>query len=417
MSHCRAVAAEAPVSWPGDERSNAALVLEAVRSRPRIARVEVSRRTGLSPPTVTSVTADLIAAGLLAEMPLAEPEAGRRGRPRVGLRVRGEAHCVVGGKLADRALTLALLDFSGVTLAEQEMPMAPGPAPPERVADAIAAGVARIAAEGGLATDDISAIGIGVPGFVDGERGRVHWSRSFDRRDVDLAGLLEGRFACPVFTDNDANLVAMAELRFGLGRDVKNFVAVTLESGLGMGIVIDGRVYRGARHKAAELGHTKVALDGALCTCGQRGCLEAYVAEYALLREADVIVGPARGGDAEAGMTALYAAAEAGHPRAVEIFRRAGRMFGLGLANVVNIFDPSLIVLSGGSMRYRYLHDETVLAEMRANIIMAGDPPPRVEVHEWGDLLWAKGAAALALDGITELALARLSRSQRSSAS
>ncbi|MEO0914353.1 MAG: ROK family protein [Pseudomonadota bacterium] len=269
--------------------------------------------------------------------------------------------------------------------------------------------VREICGDHGCGLEDISAVGLGVPGFVDGPRGLVHWSRAFDRRDVGLGDLLAERFARPVFVENDANLIAMAELWFGMGREVRDFVAVTLENGLGMGIVIDGKLYRGSRRRGAELGHTKVALDGALCSCGQRGCLEAYVAEYALLREANLVLEPDQlTGDAEARMEALYAAAKGGNARALEIFRRAGRMFGLGLANVVNIFDPSMIVLSGTSMRYEYLYDDAVLDEMRANIIKVDDDPPAVRVHEWGDVLWAKGAAAMALEGITELALGSL---------
>ena len=399
-------------------RSNAVLVLETMRATPEIARIDISRETGLSPATVTSVTSELMSAGLIEEVPLGpSTEQGRRGRPRVKLRIRGDAHRVVGTKLADRSITTAVLDFAGETLAEREHPLEGGITDPEQVGAAVGAAVRELCAANDLQLSEISAVGLGVPGFVDGPKGVVHWSRAFDRRDVNLRTLLAAHFDCPVFVDNDANLVAMAELWFGLGREVRDFIALTLENGLGMGIVIDRKLYRGSRRRGAELAHTKVALDGALCSCGQRGCLEAYVAEYALLREADLILDPSiADADPDIRMAALYQAAEEGNPRALEIFRRAGRMLGLGLANVVNIFDPTLIVMSGKSMRYRFLYDETVLAEMRANIIKVDDDPPEVHVHEWGDLLWAKGAAALALDGITDLALAALGREPRSAA-
>lgn len=398
--------------------SNAARVMSLVRSESEIARVEISRRTGLSPATVTALTSDLMSAGMIEGMPVEETGAegghARRGRPRVNLRVRGSAHRVIGAKLADTHITVALLDFAGQTLAEGEYPLPPGSKEAETVGQNIADALRRICEENGLGLDEISGLCIGIPGFVDGPRGMVHWSRSFDRRNVPLTEILARHFACPIFVENDANLIAMGELWFGHGRKVKDFVAVTLENGLGMGIVIDGKLYRGSRRRGAELGHTKVALDGALCSCGQRGCLEAYVAEYALLREANLVIGPKNTlGSAEEQLDALYAKAQAGEPRALEIFRRAGRMFGLGLANVVNIFDPSMIVLSGASMRYTYLHDEDVLNEMRANIIKVDGTPPEVRVHEWGDVLWAKGAGAMALEGITDIALRKL-EAQRS---
>ncbi|QHQ37379.1 ROK family protein [Algicella marina] len=382
--------------------------MAAMRSAPEIARVDISRQTGLSPATVTAVTSELILAGLIEDAPgVTGPT--RRGRPRVNLRIRGCAHRVIGAKLADRTITTAVLDFAGKTLAEAEYPIPGGGMSPDRVATYVAKAVQDACGKAEMRLEEISGICLGVAGFVDGPRGLVHWSRAFDRRDVRLTELLSRHFACPVFVENDANLIAMAELWFGMGREKRDFVTVTLENGLGMGIVIDRKLYRGSRRRGAELGHTKVALDGALCSCGQRGCLEAYVAEYALLREANLVLDAGqRLGDAGARMDALYAEARGGNARALEIFRRAGRMFGLGLANVVNIFDPSLIVLSGTAMRYEYLYDEAVMAEMRANIIKVDDAPPDVRVHEWGDVLWAKGAAALALEGITELALASL---------
>lgn len=393
---------------PDAGASNAALVMAAMRSAPEIARVDISRETGLSPATVTSLTSDLITAGLIEDAP-GQAEPARRGRPRVNLRVRGDAHKVIGAKLSDRHITTAILDFAGNTLAEAEFPIPAGANSPHEVADLLEGAVQDVCQKHGCAPGDISAIGLGVPGFVDGPQGLVHWSRAFDRRDVRFGDVLAAQFGCPVFVENDANLIAMAELWFGMGREVRDFVTVTLENGLGMGIVIDRKLYRGSRRRGAELGHTKVALDGALCSCGQRGCLEAYVAEYALLREANLVLGDEPGlGDAKARMDALYAAAKGGNARALEIFRRAGRMFGLGLANVINIFDPSMIVLSGTAMRYEYLYDDAVLDEMRANIIKVDDDPPDVRVHEWGDVVWAKGAAALALEGITELALGSL---------
>lgn len=410
------------IDWPGDESlnvksdiarqhtqdatSNVERVLGAIRAEGTAARIDLARLTGISPATVTSVTAELMQAGLIEEVPVGLPTETRRGRPRVLLRIRGAAHRVIGAKLSDRKLTATILNFAGDKLAEGEYPMPTWPNQPQSVVEHLVRAFDDLCERFGIPMAEISGIGLGIPGFVDGPAGRVLWSRAFDQENVDLGRLLKARFSCPVFLDNDANLVAMAELWFGLGRKVRDFIAVTLESGLGMGIVIDGALYRGSRRRGAEFGHTKVALDGALCSCGQRGCLEAYVAEYALVREADLVLGDpvAR----EQSLDELYIAAKQGNARALEIFSRAGRMFGLGLANVVNIFDPSLIVLSGTSMRFDYLYDENVLASMRENMIKVTGDTPEVQIHKSGDLLWAQGAAALALDGLTEPSLAGL---------
>jgi predicted NBD/HSP70 family sugar kinase len=202
-------------------------------------------------------------------------------------------------------------------------------------------------------------------------------------------------------------MVTLAELWFGAGRALADFAVVTIEHGVGMGLVLNHRLYRGAMGQGMEFGHTKVQLDGALCRCGQRGCLEAYVADYALGREASTALNWGnRAGSPHVLLESLYEQAKAGNAAARAIFDRAGRYLAVGLANIVNLFDPRLIVLSGERMRYDYLYAEEVLTEMVALTLNTGRKPPRVEINAWGDLVWAQGAAALALDAATARALA-----------
>jgi predicted NBD/HSP70 family sugar kinase len=171
--------------------------------------------------------------------------------------------------------------------------------------------------------------------------------------------------------------------------------------------VLNHRLYRGAQGLGMELGHTKVQLDGALCRCGQRGCLEAYVADYALVREATTALNWTHRESQPVGvlLESLYDHAKAGNAAARSIFRRAGRYLAVGLANVVNLFDPELIILSGERMRYDYLYAADTLAEMEALMLNTGRPAPKIEIHAWGDMLWAHGAAALALSEVTEAQL------------
>jgi predicted NBD/HSP70 family sugar kinase len=227
-----------------------------------------------------------------------------------------------------------------------------------------------------------------------------------------LAAAASAHLGLPVHIDNDANLVALAELWFGAGRSISDFAVVTIEHGVGMGLVLGHRIYRGTQRLGMELGHTKVQLDGALCRCGQRGCLEAYIADYALAREATTALnwGHKEGQSIGILLESLYDHAKAGNSTAKSIFRRAGRYLAVGLSNVINLFDPALIILSGERMRYDYLYAEETLAEMDNLVINTGRPRPPIEIHAWGDLLWAHGAAALALSQTTEEILASLGR-------
>ena len=389
--------------------SNASVIMSAIRKLETAARIDIAHMTSLSPATVTIITSDMLKAGLIEAVPgEAEAMQAKRGRPRVLLRIRGAARYVIGAKLADGRLILSLLNFAGDKIKEGEYPTPRWPLEATELPDLLLGLLTDFCTKSGVELARISGIGIGMPGLVDGPAGMVVWSRAFDQENIELRQLLGKKFTCPVFIDNDANLVALGELWFGYGKHTRDFITVTVEAGLGMGIVIDGALYRGSQRRGAEFGHTKVALDGALCRCGQRGCLEAYIADYALIREADQVVGETRKSIQR--VDQLYAAAKSDNEAALEIFRRAGRMFGMGLANVVNIFDPSLIVLSGSSMQYDYLHDETVIAEMHKNMIKVGTNAPEIRVHKSGDMLWAQGAGALALEGITDTALGGLGR-------
>ncbi|HAD29624.1 MAG TPA: sugar kinase, partial [Rhodobacteraceae bacterium] len=153
-----------------------------------------------------------------------------------------------------------------------------------------------------------------------------------------------------------------------------------------------------------EFGHIKVQLDGALCRCGQRGCLEAYVADYALLREAHLLNDSADI-SADQKIEQLLKRAQDGDALASNIVSRAGRMFAMGLANIVNIFDPEVIILAGERMQFDHLYADEVLNSIKSLIVQVDQSPPEVMVHKWDDLMWAKGAAAYALEGVEESAV------------
>ena len=145
-------------------------------------------------------------------------------------------------------------------------------------------------------------------------------------------------------------------------------------------------------------------LDGALCRCGQRGCLEAYLADYALVREARTALNlpDPESRSVNVLLESLFEQAKAGNRAAQSIFRRAGRYLALAMANVANLFDPQLIILSGERMRYDYLYAGETLAEMKTMMLETGRAAPALEIHAWGDMIWAHGAAALALQDLTE---------------
>lgn len=377
-------------------------VFDTIRQADRIARIDIAHRTHVSPATVTAITSELLAAGLIEEV-VPEEDAGgaKRGRPRVSLKIRGEAYLIAGIKIADRQVTTILVDFVGETIGEFTKQLPGHPMAPDKMGDLVEAVLRAACSDAGRDFTKIAGLGLGLAGLIDASRNFVHWSPSLDQRNVELGQILNTKLPFPVFLDNDANLVAKAEQLFGYGRDKSDFIVITIEQGVGMGIVIDNQIYRGERGCGAEFGHTKVQLDGALCRCGQRGCLEAYVGDYALLREASI-----QGNTDD--LAELHARAQAGDDMAKSIFDRAGRMFAMGLVNVINFFDPELVILSGEQMAFDFLYADDVLQRVKDSVVQVDAPLPEILVHKWGDLMWAKGAAAYAMEAISTLTIRQL---------
>ena len=351
-------------------------IFEYVRAAGQAARSDVTRALGISAGSATTLTADLIGTGLLREVAGAQRDTGR-GRPRVALEVVAEAGHVIGIKLSDEEHTAVLADLAGNILGSASLPIAPSRKSMDEVLDELDILMDRVVKAAGMQMASVSAVGIGMSGAIDYDRGVAAWSPMLNDQHADIRGAFTTRFGVPVYIDNDANVLTLAELWFGAGRSISDFVVVTIENGVGMGVVLGNRLFRGARGLGLELGHTKVQLDGALCRCGQRGCLEAYLADYALAREAATALhrNPRNLQSPNAMLDALFSQAKAGNQSARTIFRRAGRYLAVGLSNVIQLFDPGLIILSGARMQYDYLYAEEVLSDVTTLTLTEGRTP------------------------------------------
>ena len=208
------------------------------------------------------------------------------------------------------------------------------------------------------ATDaELSGVGVGSPGTVDAANGVVLYSNNFDWDNVPLAAELGKYFTCPIKVSNDANCAALGEVKAGAAREIKNAILITLGTGVGGGVIIDGQVFEGAHAGGAELGHTSLIFGGELCTCGRRGCVEAYVSATGLIREAK----RAAEKDLQSVMNELckgdllnmngkipFDAAEQKDPAGMKVVNDYITYLGESIANYVNIFRPDVILLSGG---------------------------------------------------------------------
>jgi predicted NBD/HSP70 family sugar kinase len=195
----------------------------------------------------------------------------------------------------------------------------------------------------------------------------------------------------PVWVDNDVNTLAVAEKWFGAGVGLRHFLTVTIGRGVGLGIVLNGEIYRGAFGAAGEFGHTLVAPGGPLCQCGRSGCLETLVSEPALRSQASSILGRS------ISSRELVSLAAAGEPSVVRVLQEGGRQFGLALANLVTLLNPERLIVSGegtglGSAFFKVM-EEVIREKAFANMGASLD----IVVQPWGDDAWAVGAATLVL--------------------
>jgi glucokinase len=225
--------------------------------------------------------------------------------------------------------------------------------------DAIVADIVSVARELAAASPDVTAVGVGAAALVDVEAGVILGGPNLAYRDVAITETLAREVGLPAIVDNDANVAALGEAVYGAGRDAGDQVMVTVGTGIGSGIIIDGHIYRGHFGVGGELGHMVIDPDGPVCTCGNRGCWEALASGRAIGRlarqrveggaGADILA--AAGGDLDAITGELVGeAAEAGSPFARDVLEEIGRLLGIGLANIVDIFDPEIIVLGGGAV-------------------------------------------------------------------
>ena len=258
---------------------------------------------------------------------------------------------------------------------------------------------------------DIVAVGIGAAGFIDARTGSVTFSPNLEYDDPHVADAVKARTRLPVVIDNDANAAAWGEMRFGSARGSDYVAYMTLGTGIGSGFINDGRLVRGFTGAGAEGGHLVVDPDGPPCPCGLRGCLEQFASGTAIARRARVAVAEDEGSsilsfagsiDAITAQDVAKAAREYDEV-ARRVLAEAGRMLGLGLANVVNIFDPEVIVLGGGAVRAGEAFLGAARDELARRTGAQRRRPMRLDVTSLGSDAGIMGAAALAFDeGMTD---------------
>lgn len=314
------------------------------------------------------------------------------------------APCVVGVDLGGTKLLAGALDD---TLAVHHRAVRPVLGLSARaLLDACVAAVEEARA---AAPTEVAAVGFGIPCTIDRRTGLAVQAVNLPLADLPFGAIMAERIGLPVFVDNDANLAALAEHRWGAARGASEAVLLTLGTGIGGGLILGGRLYHGAIGAAAELGHTVIDMNGPRCqgNCPNRGCLEAMASGTALAREGariaaehpDSGLGRARAAGREVTGQLVTELAHDGDAAAVAALELIGRRLGVGIANFVNVFNPEVVVVGGGVIAAGELLLEPAREEMRARALSPGREIVSVVAARFGVEAGMIGAGALALDG------------------
>ncbi|MVU83487.1 ROK family protein [Nocardia sp. ET3-3] len=378
-------------------RRNRFCVLQAVYAAAgHTSRQEIAGATGLSFATIGNLIAELLEVGVLAELGY---EAAAIGRPRAQLAINPDRGVLIGVDIAETSIHVDVFDLAMSVLRSSEVPVDPAATTPDDIVELIVLGIGEVIGSDG---DKVLGVGLSVPGLVEPETGTSVFSPYWHWHDVALKTLLEQRLSYPLYLDNPLKASTAAQLWFGAGRDVDDLIVVTLRAGVGIGVVIDGMLYRGVTNSAGEWGHTNLVLDGRPCSCGRNGCVEAYVSApgiAATLREIDSASELLADDDA-ATIAALGIAAARGDETAVAVIAKTGHYLGVAVANLVNLFNPRRMVF--GDLVARQLGAPLLEATRRAATHHAMSDPFAAVTLELDTLPHnpvSLGAATFALEG------------------
>jgi glucokinase-like ROK family protein len=379
-------------STPGSQsalrEANQQRVLDALRQSGSLTQAELARSTGLSPATVSNIVRELTGGGVVEVS--STISSGRRAQAVSLGRRAGLAAGVDFGRTHVRVAVAAL---SHEILAEHEVPVHrnyPADVGVTTASDVLDSLLASV----GSTRDDVTGLGVGIPGPIDSATGRVGSGSILPEWvGAPVNELLHRRFSMPTLIDNDANLGALAEHTWGTGVDVDDLIYIKLSTGIGAGLIINGRLFRGASGTAGEIGHTTVDESGAVCRCGNRGCLEMVASVPVMLDLLRASHGP------DLTIDRVVELAAAGDVPVRRVIEDAGRQLGTAVANLVNLINPAMVVVGGDLTPVGDLLLDPVRTVVRRNAVPSAVEHLEVVASTLGRRAQVLGALALVLRG------------------
>ncbi len=384
---------------------NQSIVLNIMRNYGPISRADIAKRTKLSSTTVSTLVDDLIKQEYLEEIGEGESSGGRRP---ILLKFKPGAHFVIGVELEGKNISVAVADLKiniinklteGIKNTDESS-----------VVNEIINLVRQTIKKSGAKFEKIVGMGVAATGLIDTERGIIRQAVNLDWTDVPLKDLIEERFdEIPVYIDNIANLAALGEKWAGGGKKAKNLIYIRIGTGIGAGIVLNGTIYEGSNGNAGEIGHITIEPNGPRCKCGNRGCLEVLASGSAIAKRAiteilggrDTLIKKLTNGSIEK-MTAkvVAEAARRGDRLALEIWEEIGEYLGIAIANLINMYNPEIVIIGGGVAQAEKLLFEPIRRTVRKRALPGPAKLAKIVSSQLGENVSTIGAVSLALEKI-----------------
>lgn len=387
---------------------NLQVVLLSLLYEPGLSRIQLAERTNLSNTTITNLIAELIEQGVVAERESNGDDEGQRsvGRPRVGLCLNPDSRYAVGVHIGIGIFRVGVVNLQANIVHNRvfefnyKLPVA-------QALDQIAASIEQVIAESGVARNLILGVGIGASGLVDFLTGENLLAPNLNWHNVPMRAYFQKALNLPVVVDNNVRAMAIGETYFGAGRGVESLAFVYGRTGVGAGLVFDGNVFRGSSTGAGEIGHTVMLMRGGEpCHCGNSGCLETLISEPAILRQAEALSHLKPGGILADTISTrqdvslierVFIAARQGDQDVLHMLNERAYYLGLALANIVNLFNPELILLGGIFSQGQDLFLEPTGETVRRMSFGGLGKKVRLQATHFGWKAGMIGAAALAL--------------------
>lgn len=372
-----------------------------------LSRIQLAQKTNLSSTTITNLVAELIEQGIVSEDKHPRDEELRSvGRPRTGLRLIPNARYVIGVHIGVGLYRVALMNLQAEMLRSKFINF-PIDTPPDKVLSDISRDILEVLDASGVERHLVLGVGVGASGLVDTLNGVNILAPNLGWHHVPIRELLQSQVGLRVVVENNVRAMALGEAYFGGGRESQSLAFVYGRIGVGAGFVVEHQIFRGSSTGAGEIGHMILAPEnGELCRCGNRGCLETLVSEPVILRQArraaesnpESLLASLMSQAAESvSIENLFQAARQGDPAAAKIMESAGCYLGIALANLVNIFNPELILLGGMFAQGQDLILPVARQTLRQAAFAGLGEKVRLETTRFGWRAGVTGAAALAL--------------------